>query len=456
MRYSLYLSLVAVLAFPQMRSRNTATLSMPGTASTVRHETMFCTTRPGSTMAVIRVERDTTLLFQPASVQHMSSSGVRPGPMDSLLATPSTQMPAARVRVLKLDSATSAVFVANGVPAKDPVAYIRAAPYRADCQTVAWTDTASFAARGDVSYVRATLAPMDQWISGAPVLVIAEVGNYPYPRRRGLAFGIGDRVPLAPADAIFSLSSELDPPQNDMLAKPIADTTRRTRAIAWARANPRDANLEPARTMLRRAVLDPDWAVARQMPSRLRGTYRVSVETGGERSTWFFRTHDRPGYVWNAGDSLQSTTMMLASPHILGYSIVGYAGSSVDSISNTLGSGPLRTPLVWLYTADRPTVADNDSRSTLPGILEFMIGSAPEKLWNDLEAFVPPSSARDSAFAAQFNIVRPRRQKQARIPLTIQLNAGGVVRGDTILDARGRMVRIAIERIDTASIKRPF
>ena len=56
-----------------------------------------------------------------------------------------------------------------------------------------------------------------------------------------------------------------------MAARVIADTARRTRAITWALANPGAAELEPARTMLRRAVLDPDWEVAKILPSRLSG-----------------------------------------------------------------------------------------------------------------------------------------------------------------------------------------
>ena len=433
-------------------------IAMPvRTAPLLPADGRLCTLQPGTTLAVIRVEQDTTLPFAPTAVEMLSGSGVRPSPADSLLATASTLMPAARVRVLQLDSSSRAILTSNGVSASQPIAFIRAAPYRADCRTMRWTDTAQFAARGDVGYVRATLAQRDQWLDGVPVLVIPDVWNYPYPRRRALAFGVAPNVALAPAEAIFSLNAVLEMPRTfDMAARLIADSARRTRAISWAVANSRAAEMEPARTMLRRALLEPDWDVARSLPSRLRGTYRVDVEVGGERSTWFFRTHDRPGYSWNAGDSLQTTAQLLASPHVLGYRLVGYAAASRDSISGGNMNGPVRPPLVWLATTDRPTTAGNDMRHVLSAVLEFTLAGAPERLWNDLEAFVPPSSAIDSAFAARLNRPIQRAQKQPRIPLVIRIDARGGIRGDTTLLVGARALRVAIERVDTLSIRRPF
>lgn len=442
---------------PMFAITTMAAIAVPLRTAPLPATDRLCTLQPGTTLALIRVEQDTTLPFAPTGVEMMSGSGVRPGPIDSLLATPSTLMPAARVRVLQLDSSSRVILASHGVSASQPIAFIRAAPYRADCRTMRWTDSAQFTARGDIGYVRANLAERDQWIDGVPVLVIPEVWNYPYPRRRALAFGVAPNAPLAPAEAIFSLNSVLEMPRPvDMAARVIADTARRTRAITWALANPGAAELEPARTMLRRAVLDPDWEVAKILPSRLRGTYRVDIEAGGERSTWFFRTHDRPGYSWNAGDSLQTAARLLTSPHVLGYRLVGYAAASRDSIPGAILSGPVRVPLVWLATTDRPTVAGNDARRALSAVLEFTLGAAPERLWKDLEAFIPPSSAIDSAFAARLNRPIPRAQKQPRIPLMIRLDASGGIRGDTTLRVSARALRVVIERVDTLSIKRPF
>ena len=427
------------------------------TAPSFSSGAFFCTLMPGTTLALIRVEQDTTLALAPTGVERMSGSGVRPGPGDSMLATPSTQMPAARVRLLQLDSSSRVILASHGITATQPIAFIRAAPYRADCRTVRWTHTAQYAVRGDVGYVRATLAQPDQWINGVPVLVIPDVWNYPYPRRRSLAFGVKPTAPLAPADAMFSLNSALEMPRSaDMASRLVADSGKRTRAIDWALANPGAADLEPARTMLRRAVLDPDWEVARSLPSRLRGTYRVDVEVGGERSSWFFRTHDRPGYVWNADDSLQKTAQLLGSPHVLGYRLVGYAAASRDSIPVAMTSGPVRVPLVWLTTTDRPTVAGNDAQRVLRAVLEFTLAAAPEKLWNDLEPFAPPPSAMELDFAARLNRPLLRAQKQPRIPLTIRLDASGGIRGDTTIRVGARAVRVVVERMDTLSIKRPF
>ena len=426
-----------------------------GTSPTLHAETRLCTRVPGTTLALIRVEQDTTLPFAPMRDQLISASGVGAGPMDSLLATPSTLMPAARVRVLQLDSSTRVSLAAQGINASQPIVFIRAAPYRADCKTIRWQDTARFVVRGEIGYVRATLAQRDEWIDGVPVLVIPDAWNYPYPRRRALALRATPDAPLAPAEAIFSLSSVLDMPRpSSMAARITSDSVKRIRAIAWANANARAAELEPVRTMLRRAVLDPDWAVVAKVPSRIRGTYRVDVERGRERSTWFFRTDDRPGYPWNAGDSLQTTAALLKSPHVLGYQLVGYAGDSRDSIPETMGR--VRPPMVWLATTDRPTAPDNDARRALAAILEFTLNATPEKFWNDLESFVLPLSVLDSTIMARMNRPRPRGEKQARIPITVSLDARGGIRADTTLRVGTRALRLIVERVDTLSNKRSF
>jgi len=119
-------------------------------------------------------------------------------------------------------------------------------------------------------------------------------------------------------------------------------------------------------------------------------------------------------------------------------------------------SGPVRVPLVWLTTTDRPTVAGNDAQRVLRAVLEFTLAAAPEKLWNDLETFAPPPSAMELDFAARLNRPLLRAQKQPRIPLTIRLDASGGIRGDTTIRVGARAVRVVVERMDTLSIKRPF
>lgn len=420
-------------------------------------ETRLCTLVPSSTLAVLRVEQDTTLRFVPPAFEPMSLSGVRAGPGDSLLTTPDTPMPAARVRLLQLDSSTRAMLASHGVTDSQPVAFILAAPYRADCRTIRWTDSLPFVERGEVGYVRATLTPREQWIDGVPVLVIRDVWNYPYPRRRGLAFSASPTAPLAPAQAIFSLNAVLEIARSvSGDARIGADNARRTRALAWASGNSAAAELEPARTLVRRAVLEPDWQVTERVPSRLRGTYRVDIEMGGERSTWFFRTHDRPGYPWRGPDSLQTTAELIRSPYISGYRLVGYAAGSPDSLFAPDPRGRLRPPLVWLSTNDRPTTPGNDARRALSGILEFTMAAAPELVWDDLEAFVPRRTARDSALLARLNRPIPRGEKQPQLPLSVQFDGRGGVRADTTLSIGGRSLRVVLQRIDTLSIKRPY
>lgn len=417
----------------------------------------FCTLAPGSALALLRVEKDTTLRFAPAGIQPMSGSGVGASARDSLLATPETPMPGARVRLLQLDSATRALLASQGVTDAQPIAFIRAAPYRADCRTIRWTDPVPFAVPGEVGYVRATLAPRDQWIDGAPLLVIPDGWNYPYPRRRGLAYAAASDATLAPASAMFSLNTLLEMPRPRVAASLIAaDSAKRARALEWARANAAAAELEPVRQIVRRSVLESDWRVAERGPSRLRGTYRVDFEIGDQRGTWYFRTHDRPGYGWRGPDSLQTTAELIASPYTGGYRLVGYAAATPDASFSSGARGMPRPPIVWLATFDRPTAPGNDARRVLRGMLEFTLVATPETWWNDLEALVPRMSERDSTALARMGRPLERGEKQPQLPLTVQLDANGGVRADTTLNVRGRALRVVLQRLDTLSIRRPF
>ena len=426
-------------------------------SSPLNAKTQLCTLMPGRTLALLRVEKDTTLPFAVGGVEPMSFSGVPTGPRDSLLATPATQMPAARVRLLRVDSVTRSILLSQGITDGQPIAFIRAAPYRADCRTIRWIDSIPFAQRGEVGYVRGILSPPELWIGGVPVLVIPDVWNYPYPRRRSLAFFAAPDAQLASAEAMFSINALLEIPRfASAQARIAADSVIRARALAWARANAAAADLEPLRAQVRRAILGADWNTVERVPSRLRGTYRVDLEADGDRSSWFFRTYDRPGSVWRGPDSLQKTADLIVSPYVNGYRLVGYAARSVDSLLATETRGSIRAPLVWLTTTDRPTAPGNNARRAFTGILEFYLAAAPEQRWNDLEAFVPRQSARDSVMMARMNFTIPRERKQPQLPLTVQLDERGGVHADTTLSVGNRAMRVVLQRIDTLSIKRPF
>jgi hypothetical protein len=189
---------------------------------------------------------------------------------------------------------------------------------------------------------------------------------------------------------------------------------------------------------------------------RLRGTYRVDIDAGGERSTWFFRTHDRPGYEWHGPKPLPTTAELITSPYISGYRLVGYAADSPDSLPGPQPGEHLRRRLVWLATDDRPTMPGNDARRELRGMLEFTMAAAPESLWDDLAPFIPRPSARDSAMLALLKRSIRRAEQQPQIPLRIQLDGRAGVREDTLLSTGGRLLHVVIQRIDTVSIKRSF
>jgi hypothetical protein len=241
-----------------------------------------------------------------------------------------------------------------------------------------------------------------------------------------------------------------------------AAEARRARALAWARANLSEAEREPARDIVRRAALAPDWTAVARDPSRLRGTYRVTMAAADARGVWFFRTHDRPGYAWRGRDSVRATADLLASPYTAGYRLVGYAAASADALADAearwrgAAGGGARVPLVWLATEDRPTLPGNDARRALAGELEFALAAAPEELWPALDALVPPTSATDSAFLARVGRAAPRGERQPRVPITVRLDAAGGVRADTTVLAAGRPLRVLLERVDTAAVRRPF
>ncbi len=417
----------------------------------------MCSLVPGRTLALVKVEKDTTLPLAPSGAQAMSMSGVRPGGYDSLLATASTLMPAARVRLLQVDAGTRAMLASAGITDRQPSVLLRAAPYRADCRTIRWTDAVPFVVRGETGFVRATLAPREQWVGGTPVLVIPDAWYYPYPHRRGLAYGAAPGAPMTPAAAMFTLSTVLEsPPQLDQAARAGSDSARAMRAIDWARANPTEAELEPARSLVRSAILDPDMTAAQRLPSRLRGSYRVDMDAEGQHSTWYFRTTDRPAYGWRGHDTLQTTAALVAAPYIPGYQLLGYASASRDSLRTAAPRGSRPGPLVWLATNDQPTSPANDARRTLSTILEFKLSSAPEQSWDALEPLIPPTSARDSAALARMRSMFSRADRQPRVPLTLHLDAHGPVQGDTTLNLGTHSLRVKLERMDTLSVTRPF
>ena len=418
-----------------------------------------CTLMPGTAHVLLRVEQDTTLPYAMSGTSPMSYTVAPRSPADTFRAVAGTPMPAARVRLLALDSITRARFAANGITDSQPTAFIRAAPYGADCGTLRWTDTVPFAIRGEVGYVRATVASRDQWIGNAPVFIIPDAWNYPYPRR-GRPYSVSGAVPLASAEAMFGLQSILDEPLRSTPTTPetrlASDSARTARVFAWARAHVADAEREPLRTTIRNVVLNADWQVAQRAPSRLRGTYRVELDADGARYTWYFRTQRQLAYRWQAAELQRSTAQLLESPHVAGYSLVGNASLSLNSMAADTNTRNGQRRLVWLYANDRPTTANNDTVRLLRGQLEFMLGAAPEPAWSALEPFAPPISALDSVMLARMGRLLARRDKQPRLALTLRLDARGDIRADTTFVRDDHRLRVQLVRIDTTTSRRLF
>lgn len=421
----------------------------------------LCTLNPGETLALVRVERDTTLPYVPISRQMLVRLTGRdqmppyqvPDTTGPRLAMPWTPMPAGRVRLLHVDSATRSILAAHGITAEQPTAFLRAEPYDQSYATVRWVGPDAFVERGEIGFVRGLLLPREQWVDGVPLIIVRNPSRYPYPRRRGLVSHVAPDAPLAPAEALFEISTILQTPRRVVEAGFVtADSAKRERVIAWARANAAAAELEPLRTLVRRAVVETDLEVARRMPSRLRGTYRVTVETGGERAAWYFRTYDRGSFRWDGADWPATTAELPASPYSPGYRLVGYAAFSQDSLPAPKLTGRRSPPLVWLAVGDRPTAPGNGARRTLRGLLEFVLAAAPAPVSGALEPLVPPpASAHAARPAARGESIR-RERKQPCIPLTIRLDVQGGIRANTLLTAGGRHLRVVLERVDTLTL----
>jgi hypothetical protein len=406
----------------------------------------------------MQVEKDTTLPYAEANAEFMSASGVGRGPHDSLLAVEGTPMPAGRVRLLQMDSLTQATLRAEGISDSRPVVFIRAAPYRQDCRTVRWTDSLPWLERGETDYARATLAARSQWIAGVPLFLIRNTFLYPYPRQRGLAYAVPLDRPLASAEAMYSLNVMLEAGGRRTRDHTVpADSASTRRALEWTREHLSDAELDPIRELVSRAILSSDWDAARRLPSRLRGSYAVTMESDGSRGTWYFRTQRRPSSRW--GDTIETVATLIASPHIFGYQLVGYAAPTRDDLA--LSPPRLTTTskfadqrLVWLTAADRPTAPGNEARQVLRGELAFLMGVPPTALWNALDPFMRPLSRMDSVMRQRTPELYVRENRQARLPITLRLDGSGSVRADTVLTMNGKTLRIPLVRLDTISIER--
>lgn len=422
--------------------------------------TRRCSQAPGTTLALLEVERDTTLQA-PVVSPELRVSGRGPAMISS-------DMPAARVRLLGVDSLTRDTLAVHGVTAGQPTAYIRAAPYGSDCRPVPWSRVEPFVMTGEVGYVRGWLAPRAQWIGNVPLIVIPEAWQYPYPRRAP-RFGLADTVTLAPARDMFSLQVAIDMPGRpefaDRETARLALLARRDRALAWARENAVVAEMEPLRTDIRRAVLDPDFERARAIPSRLRGTYRVEMTVDGTVYRWFFRTVPTPAYQWRNRRTVPTTAELVRSPHIVGYQLVGCGGDSTYARRCDMDARGVRPSLVWLAAADRPTTPNEEARGVLHAELQYMLRASPESTWNAVEPFITRMSAADSiSYARMTGGPLPRRDQQPVVPITLRLDGRGGVGAESTYTytaggadgMRTHRLTIRMTRLDTLTMPSRF
>jgi hypothetical protein len=456
---------LAVCAIAARRAIASTSLPMIATAtppvtfpSQLPDESRRCTLAPGTVRAVVHVERDTMLAFAPAAQMALSYSSPPGMESDTLVATATTPLPAARVRLLKLDSATRVQFRAAGIVDPTPRAYLQARVYRADCRTVRWTDPRPWTQTGDTGYVVATLAPRELWLDHVPVLHVAEAWAYPYPRWPSLMFLPSDPRLFATADALFSLETHLSRAGPERPGEAAYDERLRAVTIEWAQANAVQRELEPIRSQIRQSILNPDFRRAELTRSRWAGTYRVELHAGEITTVWTFRTVDRPAYRAPELDSSPSIGELLASPHVSGYRLLGYAADSTGELPLTSPRGVAvrQRRLVWLSVADRPTVPQFDTTTVLRAILEFQRRGVAPAIWPALDPYFKRMTSDDSVMFARARGARTAADDQPRLPLTLRIGRDGVVRGDTTLVRDEQRLRVIVTRSDTTAVSRPF
>lgn len=434
---------------PVMRAPSRAVPSSPDGV-------LRCTMAPAKSKLLLRIDRDTTLTYSLVAAPALSYSGVQPSAYDSLLAGPDTPMPAARVSLLQVDLATRAELRAHGVSDTLHVAYIRAAPYRADCRTIRYIDSVPWVVPGDTGFARATLAPREAWLNNIPVFVISAAWDYPFPRQSASLQWYAPTGRRASAREMYSFVTAVEAGNNESGLMSLYDSASRERALTWARTYPVAAETEPIRRTISQGVLVNDIQTVRNTPSRLRGTYRVTMTSGTTRVQWVFRTVTSAAYSWTEIDTARTTASIVANPHVSGTRLVGYAASSTDSLplETPRGSAMRTIPLVWMSTTNRPSAAGDDTARTFHGELMFKRTAAPEAIWDALDPFVPAPSAIDSlaiARLAAMNNRRPRAEEQPRIPMTWTVDQNGVVRGTKIVAPGEQPLDVVVELISSVA-----
>jgi hypothetical protein len=437
-----------------------ATFALGGTTSPPVNaaDTPLCSMASGSSRFVFRAVRDTLLpYYASARVPVNSISSVRPRPGEPS-PTGEPLMRSARVRMLLLDSASRAELAAAGVRDSQPMAYLQAFTYGADCRPVAWRDTQPFIEPGERGYAVARLTPRSAWIDSTPLFVVTHPWAYPYPRRRDVLAAL---LPMpsnrASPEELFDFENtviQLYPRSFDNTSD---DSLRTARALTWARKHVETRDREPIRTDLRRTLMVSDMRQIERAPSRLRGTYRVTMQTHDTTLIWWFRTVDKPAYRWQENDDLMSTERMLAEPYA-SYSLVGFAVQDSTALARAgLASASTRDArLVWLATDDRPSLPGNDARRELRAQLTLQLKVVPQLHWPSVEPYNQALSAVDSALFVRIKRPLAREDRQPTLPMTVNIGRDGTPSADTTLVRDGRRLRVTIVRTDTISVVREW
>ena len=272
-----------------------------------------CSLAPSPSILLLTVIRDTVLRhgFENDRSQDRGWPGVKYADANSL-------MPAASVQLLDADSATRTLLAIGGNTMSAPV-FILAAPYAPDCRTIEWTDTVPWVLPGDSDFARATLLPKDIWIDGR---------------------------------AMFDFELAMDAAARSGSSGDQGESNQRDSAISWVKRNTAAAELEPLCTRIADMVSIRTRS-GDELPTRLRGSYRISVRAldGAKPSSFnvFFRSSMARSTSWREREEQRAIADILASRSPISSVLTGVVKASRDSLplEVVFGGSGQRTRIFW-------------------------------------------------------------------------------------------------------------
>lgn len=415
-----------------------------------------CMQEPDNVHAVIVVERDTARLLPSDPGIRFASSSRTTRMADSLVLRPGELSPAARVRLVRMDSVTRELFRSRGIAAAEPQAVIVAAQYDAACRFTRYRDTAAWTRVGDRGYIAGTLAADT---SRLPAIVVSDPKSSPYPRQRGLAHNARADDVLASVDAVFAFAEIVAARSHASFARMMARLpapAHRTELYlplrTWYTRNTAEAEREPLRSWMRNEILMPRAPLYDDAQTRLRGTFVVTLRTGNDTLQWNTRSFERIVGPWEERDSVRTVADLMRRPWAAGHRIGAMVATRVEDLPRyEVGSDPNGDAAQLSFMlADPPDASDTIRTPRVAGELRLSLWRVHPRARAVLRRFNAPTDEEFLQWQAARDTVPIDAWRTVHIPLTFRFDR----RDDVLVDERIGDVSVKIVRLDTIGIRR--